>query len=207
MSIGVSDFSYLYRQARRAVQGLAEPIEAPIACFTLKHVFREAAKAKDLPQEQLKALQALGELLQGVKDKFCGTMPGVEPVYEATAESDALLADVLKKIDVMAASLVNTQMATDYDIYRQPSEFLLDCKTCGGHVQPGPDVLRRPWRGATCSLKVDDPHFKSCHAQQISRREALKKCGARPHDFDKGFSLGSPDSEKKEACVKRIKLI
>lgn len=151
----------MYRQARHAIRQLADPLDAPIECFALKHVFRKAAKLgpETKPKERVDALQKLANLLQGIQAKFCQSdESGKKEAEHAEEESDAELEKVLEKLENLATILIGKRDTIDYDLNRQPSEDLLDCQTCGGRVRPGPNI-RQPWAGATCSLETDDVHF------------------------------------------------
>jgi predicted kinase len=73
MSYNSALYKDLYRQTRSAIRQLAHSSDAPIACFTLKHVFRKAAEldASKNPEKHLEAFEDLAQLLQGLRDKFC----------------------------------------------------------------------------------------------------------------------------------------
>lgn len=200
----------MYRQARDAVRKLADPSDAPIACFTLKHIFREARDLDwaNMPDAHLQALQSLQALLESVIEKFCGNADGERGAErlvsaELREESHEALNKVLDDLERLIKPLVGKRDARDLALYLQPSEDLLDCQTCGGEVLRGPNP-EAPWAGVKCSLDPQNGDFQKCRSQQQARREGLKRCGAKPHGFDNGYSISDPDLRKKSACVKRF---
>lgn len=190
----------MYRQARDAIRKLADPSDAPIACFTIKHIFKEARDLDwaNMPDAHLQALQSLEALLQSVKEKFCGDADD-----ERGAEIHEALNKVLDDLERLIKPLVGKRDARDLALYLQPSEDLLDCQTCGGEVLRGPNP-QAPWTGVKCSLDPHNGDYQKCRSKQQARREGLKRCGAKPHGFDNGYSISDPDLREKRACVKKF---
>ena len=205
----------LYRQTRMAIRQLADSSDAPIACFTLKHIFRKAAEIdpSTTPDKHSKALRELSELLRGLQNKFC-SMEGIgSPSKDATEvedreKSDALLQGVLQQLEAIAANIIGQRDTVDHDVFRQPSPYLIACERCKGRVKPGPDITA-PWRDATCSLYANDAQFVKCRQAVNARMNALRGCGAVPHDFDPGYGIqGKSDREiaQKRACIEKLRL-
>ena len=214
VAYSMSDYSALYndlyRQTRSAIRQLAHPSDAPIACFTLKHVFRRAAEldASTTPTKHLEALKEISKLLQGLRGKFCFVSTEEGPSgdeAEDVEKSDELLQAVLQKLDTLAVAVIGERGTVDHDVYRQPSPYLVACQRCKGRVKPGPEVAE-PWRDATCSLRANDPAFVKCRKAIDARAAALRSCGAVPHDFDAGFAVRGKTTKElaaKNACIQK----
>jgi hypothetical protein len=200
-------YNTLYRQARGAIRQLADPSDAPLACFALKHVFKEASKidvAKE-PERVREALQGLQTLLRGVQERFCVREGEDQEQLEAAREvTSDVLNHVLTELQRLGTQIIGEAYTFDDDIMRQESRALLDCKLCGGKVQPGED-LTVPWRGARCSLKPGDSKFEKCRKKESSRRQEIMKCGAVAHDWDHGFGVSEPDMAKKTKCALQVR--
>jgi len=208
-SMGDLDVLYntLYRNACDAIRRLADASDAPIACFALKHVFREASRidVAQEPERVREALQGLHTLLHGVRDRFCAQEGEDRDELEGAGdESREMLNHSLKELQRLGAQIIGEELTFDDDILRQESRTLLDCRLCGGVVQPGRD-LTVPWKGASCSLKPADAKFEQCRKQESSRRQELIKCGAVPHDWDHGFGVSEPDIPKKTKCALQVR--
>ena len=205
----------LYRQTRAAIRQLADSSDAPIACFTLKHIFKKAAEIdpSTTPDKHHEALRELSELLRNLQSKFCsmegiGSQSNDATEVEDREKSNALLQGVLQQLQALAANMIGQRDTVDHDVFRQPSPYLIACERCKGHVKPGPDITA-PWRDATCSLHAEDRQFVKCREAVNARMSALRACGAVPHDFDPGYGIhGKSDQEisQKRACIEKRRL-